>query len=98
MKQEQLKAAVNESKCDSIQKLEVNDTINTTNVDNINETIKDMNDPYVNAKIMIINTELPKDKESKVTGESQTKLKVRNEKAEDCTLLKCFFVYREFPV
>ena len=92
MEQEQLKAAVNESKCDSIQKLEVNDTIN------INETIKDMNDPYVNAKIMIINTELPKDKESKVTGESQTKLKVRNEKAEDCTLLKCFFVYREFPV
>ena len=92
MKQEQLKAAVNESKCDSIQKLEVNDTIN------INETIKDMNDPYVNAKIMIINTELPKDKESKVTGESQTKLKVRNEKAEDCTLLKCFFVYMDFPV
>ena len=92
MKQEQLKAAVNESKCDSIQKLEVNDTIN------INETIKDMNDPYVNAKIMIINTELPKDKESKVTGESQTKLKVRNEKAEDCTLLKCFFVYRDFLV
>ena len=127
VKQEQFKAAVNESKFDIFQKLEVNDTINITkqektidvhssadhklsnntllvdNDDKINETIKDLTDPFVNTKIININTELPKGKEDKVTTESQTNTptkwtKVRNEKAEDCTLLKWFFVCRDFRI
>jgi hypothetical protein len=66
-------------------------------------TIKDLTDPFVNTKIININTKLPKGKEDKVTTESQSntppkKKKVRNEKAEDCTLLKWFFVCRDFRI
>jgi hypothetical protein len=127
VKQDQFKAAVNESEFDIFQKLEVNDTINTTkqgktidvhssadhklsnttllvdNVDKINETIKDLTDLFVNIKLINIITERPKGKEDKVTTESQTntpprKKKVRNEKAEECTLLKWFFVCRDLRI
>ena len=78
-------------------------TLLVDNVDNTNGTNKDLNDPFVNEKSIKSTSELPKGKESKETtyintNTLQAKVKVRNEKAEDCTLLKWFFVCRDFRI
>ena len=73
-----------------------NNTLLVDNVDNTSETIKDVNDPFANAMIINITTELPKDTGSKVTTINKTK--TLQTKTKDCTLLKWFFVCRDFRV
>ena len=73
-----------------------NNTLLVDNFDNTNETIKDVNEPFANAMIINITTELPKNKGSKVTTINKTK--TLQTKTKDCTLLKWFFVCREFRV
>ena len=73
-----------------------NNTVLVDNVDNTDETMKDVNDPFANAMIINITTELLKDKGSKVTTINKTK--TLQTKTKDCTLLKWFFVCRDFRV
>jgi hypothetical protein len=107
VKQDQFKAAVNESELDISQKLEVNDTINTTKQEKTIDAHSSADHKLSNNTLLVdnvdINTDLPKGKEDKVTTESQNntpskKKKVRNEKVEECTLLKWFFVCRDFRI
>ena len=115
--QDQFKDSVNKSNAVNIQKLEVNDTINTIelvntiddpspgeeilragnntilvdNFANTNETIKDLNNLFT--------TDVPKENEGRVTDKQTKTFKTKTEvlnKTEDCTLLKWFFVCRDF--